>query len=85
MQQIEASNGGKVIKYPTEADTTPMFGIAFEKTKIDQILLSGELEYTLQDEGIAGPHGPRVRSLSGSTRHGSGRPRCPFSSPISGK
>ena len=52
VQQIEASNGGKVVKNPTEPDTTPMFGIPFQKTKLDRMLLSGEAEYLLEDEGI---------------------------------
>jgi GDPmannose 4,6-dehydratase len=52
VRSIEAFQGGKKVLEPLAPDTTPMFGIAFEKTKIDQILLSGELEYTLQDEGI---------------------------------
>jgi GDP-D-mannose dehydratase len=33
-------------------DTTPMFGIAFQKTKLDRMLLSGEVEYLLDDGGI---------------------------------
>jgi GDPmannose 4,6-dehydratase len=49
---VETFHGGKVVREPQEPDNTPIFGIAFEKTKLDQILLSGELEYTLQDEGI---------------------------------
>lgn len=52
VQQIEASNGEKVIQNPTKPDTTPMFGIPFQKTKLDRILLSGEEEYLLEDGGI---------------------------------
>lgn len=33
-------------------DTTPMFGVKFEKTKVDQIMLEEELEYTISDKGI---------------------------------
>lgn len=50
--QIEASNGNKVITYPTEPDTTPMFGIPFLKTKLDRMLLSGHEEYLLEDGGV---------------------------------
>ena len=49
---IETFHGNKKVVDPQAPDDTPMFGIAFEKTKLDQILLSGELEYTLEDEGI---------------------------------
>ncbi len=49
---IESTHGKKKVDNPQAPDTTPMFGIEFKKTKLDQLFLSGELEYTLQDEGI---------------------------------
>lgn len=49
---IETFNGEKVIKNPTELDKTSIFGVNFEKPLIDQMLLQGELEYTLKDKGI---------------------------------
>lgn len=52
VQQVEASNGGKVIKDPTATDTTAMFGITFHKTKLDRMLLTGEVEYLFEDGGI---------------------------------
>ncbi|MEI7433578.1 MAG: GDP-mannose 4,6-dehydratase [Methanomicrobiales archaeon] len=52
VQQVETSNGGKVITDPTKNDTTSMFGIPFRKTKLDRMLLSGEVEYLLEDGGI---------------------------------
>jgi len=52
VQEIEASDGGKVVQSPTEPDTTPMFGVPFRKTKLDRMLLSGDAEYLLEDGGI---------------------------------
>jgi GDPmannose 4,6-dehydratase len=49
---IEASNGGKKINSPTEPDESPMFSIPFRKTRLDQMLLSGTLEYNLADGGV---------------------------------
>jgi GDPmannose 4,6-dehydratase len=52
VRQIETLNGGKVISEPVKTDTTPMFGIEFQKTKLDRMLLAGEVEYLLEDGGI---------------------------------
>jgi GDPmannose 4,6-dehydratase len=52
VNKIEATNGGKEIQNPTEFDESPIFGIKFPKTKVDQLILEGELEYTIKDKGI---------------------------------
>jgi GDPmannose 4,6-dehydratase len=52
LNKIEAINGGKEILNPTEMDQSKIFGISFPKTKIDQLMLEGKLEYTLKDQGI---------------------------------
>jgi GDPmannose 4,6-dehydratase len=52
VRQVETLNGGKVIKEPVKTDITPMFGIEFPKTKLDRMLLAGEVEYLLEDGGI---------------------------------
>ncbi len=52
INKIETVNGEKEIRDPTEMDETKIFGINFEKTKVDQMILEGELEYTLKDKGI---------------------------------
>ncbi|MDD3984724.1 MAG: GDP-mannose 4,6-dehydratase [Methanobacterium sp.] len=49
---METFNSAKKIAYPTEIDKTPIFGVKFEKTKIDKIMLLEGLEYTLKDKGI---------------------------------
>ena len=46
------NNKNKIIKNPCEESPEKIFGISFEKTKIDDALLRGELEFTLEDEGI---------------------------------
>ena len=52
VNKIEAVNGGKEIQDPTEVDKSPIFGIKFPKTKVDQLILENELEYKLEDKGI---------------------------------
>jgi GDPmannose 4,6-dehydratase len=52
INQIESFNGDKVIKNPTEMNNSKIYGIQFDKTIPDQMMLEGDLEYTLQDKGI---------------------------------
>lgn len=52
ISKIETFEGEKRVDKPTELTDRKMFGIKFEKTKIDEMMLEGELEYTLEDKGI---------------------------------
>lgn len=52
IDKIETLSGGKVVYQPCELDNTEMFGLRFEKTKVDKLLLEGSLEYQLSDIGI---------------------------------
>jgi len=52
IEKIEAFNNSKVIDDPIQIDNSEMFGIRFEKTKIDKVLLEGAIEYTVKDKGI---------------------------------
>jgi len=52
IEKIETLKGEKVIENPTEIDDEVMFGVRFEKTKVDAMMLCGELEYTIEDKGI---------------------------------
>jgi len=52
IEKIETINGEKVIKNPTEIDKSPVYGINFEKTKVDRMILENELEYAITDKGI---------------------------------
>ncbi len=50
--EIETFNGEKTVKNPTEPDHSRTYGVKFEKTKIDKMLLEDEIEHTLDDKGI---------------------------------
>ncbi len=52
VESIETFNGDKKIRNPTELDISEYFGVSFEKTKVDRMLLDGEVEFTLDDRGI---------------------------------
>lgn len=52
IQKIETFNGKKLIENPTEKDDSAIFGVKFDKTIVDTMILEGELEYTLEDRGI---------------------------------
>ena len=52
IEKIETFNGKKVIEDPTESDESPIFGVKFDKTVVDTMILENELEYTLEDKGI---------------------------------
>jgi GDPmannose 4,6-dehydratase len=52
IEKIETLNGDKVIKEPTSIDNSKIFGINFEKTIVDKMMLEEKLEYTLKDKGI---------------------------------
>jgi GDPmannose 4,6-dehydratase len=52
INKIETFNGEKLIENPTEIDDSPIFGVKFDKTMVDTMILEGELEYALEDKGI---------------------------------
>lgn len=52
IDEIETFNGEKTVKNPTEPDHSRIYGVKFEKTKIDKMLLEDEIEHTLDDKGI---------------------------------
>jgi GDPmannose 4,6-dehydratase len=52
IEKIETFNGEKIIENPTESNNSPIFGVKFDKTSVDTMILEGELEYTLEDKGI---------------------------------
>ncbi|MEN4006461.1 MAG: GDP-mannose 4,6-dehydratase [Methanobacterium sp.] len=52
INKIETFNGEKVIENPTEIDKSPIYGINFEKTKVDRMILEDGLEYAITDKGI---------------------------------
>ncbi len=52
IDSIKTMSGDKVVERPTELDNTEIFGLRFEKTKVDKLLLDGKLEFQLSDTGI---------------------------------
>jgi len=52
ISKIETFNGEKLIENPTEVDDSAIFGVKFDKTIVDTMILEGELEYALADKGI---------------------------------
>ncbi|MCK9407445.1 MAG: GDP-mannose 4,6-dehydratase [Methanothrix sp.] len=52
VSKIETLKGDKVVEDPIAPDTKEIFGIRFEKTKVDDMMLRGNLEFTLEDGGI---------------------------------
>jgi GDPmannose 4,6-dehydratase len=52
VKEIETMKGEKKIKEPAEIAEDNFFNTSFLKTKVDALMLKGELEYTLEDEGI---------------------------------
>ena len=52
LNKIETFNGEKMVKEPVSMNDSKIFGMNFEKTAVDQMMLEGELEYTIHDKGI---------------------------------
>jgi len=52
INEIETLKGEKRVKHPTEIVEEDFFNTKFVKTKIDAIMLKGELEYTLEDGSL---------------------------------
>jgi GDPmannose 4,6-dehydratase len=57
VSKIETFKGDKVVTDPNEPDKLPIFGLDFEKTKIDGMLLRGELEFAAEDGGVVAQAG----------------------------
>jgi len=52
ISKIETFKGEKVVDDPNEPDRTPIFGLDFDKTKLDGMMLRGELEFRAEDAGV---------------------------------
>jgi GDPmannose 4,6-dehydratase len=52
VDRIETIDGNKVVEKPNEADNSEMFGLRFEKTRVDKLMLDGKLEFQPSDIGI---------------------------------
>jgi GDPmannose 4,6-dehydratase len=52
IDKVQTVKGDKVIDSPNEIDSSEMFGLRFEKTRIDKLLLEDKLEFRPADLGI---------------------------------
>jgi GDPmannose 4,6-dehydratase len=52
IDRITTIQGKKAVENPTELDNSEMFGLSFEKTKVDRLMLEGKLEFKLSDLGV---------------------------------
>jgi len=52
ISKIETFNGKCAVENPNMADFTPIAGLNFEKTKVDGMMLRGELEFKAEDGGV---------------------------------
>jgi len=52
IDKVKTIKGDKVVNNPNEIDDSEMFGLRFEKTKIDKLLLEDKLEFQPADLGI---------------------------------
>jgi GDPmannose 4,6-dehydratase len=53
VSKIQTIKGDKLIDNPTESDDSQIFGLSFEKTKVDKQMLERKLEFHPSDMGIA--------------------------------
>ncbi|ABK14847.1 GDP-mannose 4,6-dehydratase [Methanothrix thermoacetophila] len=59
VSRIETFHGEKIVDDPTEPDSSPIFGLNFDKTTVDGMMLRGELEFVQEDGGIIAHSGER--------------------------
>lgn len=52
IEKVGSIKNNKVVLNPTERDHSEIFGIKFEKTIVDRMILDGTLEFDLKDKGI---------------------------------
>ena len=52
VDKIETFNGEKVVRNPTEIVDGRFYGVKFEMTIVDELMLSDELSFELKDRGI---------------------------------
>lgn len=64
VERIETFKGEKAVDNPTGRDMAEMFGVRFEKTEVDRMLLDGSLDFTLADRGITAVCGGRKVRIS---------------------
>jgi len=63
ISDICTTKTGKCVKDPLEPDSKPVFGTNFEKSRIDRMILEGEIEFGPQDGGITVKTGKKEISI----------------------
>jgi GDPmannose 4,6-dehydratase len=59
VSKIETLKGEKAIAEPNEPDNSPIFGLDFEKTRVDGMMLRGDVEFAIEDRGVKAQSGDR--------------------------
>ena len=57
IERIETFRGEKTVIGPTEPDRSEIYGLRFSKTKIDGMILRGEVEFGAEDGGVVAHSG----------------------------
>lgn len=52
VNKIATFDNDKIVDNPCALDKAEMFGLRFEKTKVDTLILGGKLEFQLSDKGV---------------------------------
>ncbi|MCK9150778.1 GDP-mannose 4,6-dehydratase [Methanobacterium alcaliphilum] len=52
VNKIKTMNNKKIVENPTENDNSEIFGIKFDKTKVDQLMLEDQIDFQIEDKGI---------------------------------
>jgi GDPmannose 4,6-dehydratase len=52
IKEVETVKGEKRVKNPADIKNDSYFGVRFEKTLVDKLMLDGKLSYSLKDGGI---------------------------------
>lgn len=62
IREVCTTKSGKCVKDPLETDLSAVFGVPFEKTKIDRMILTDEISFGIEDGGIiVKTEGPEIR------------------------
>lgn len=52
IKSVQTKKGNIKISEPTEKTDAPLFGVKFERTRIDEMIINGELNFVPEHEGI---------------------------------
>ena len=64
VDRIETFESNKAVDNPLETDCSEIFGVSFKKTRIDDMMLHGELEFSQKDGGVLAFSGSKEIKIS---------------------